>query len=187
MGLTPRGTGRLTVGRKVTLTLTLTYTVRLKQSKIFYTHAKTQYRCITECPRNGSAAALRVYVRTLRMIFLCWGLSVNTHQGDWQRQETIRVQLQSSITEIATVLCEIPATSQLAMKALCTANSYFKWHHLERQPYAYCKGARNSSVGISTGYWSGVRDSIPSRGKRFSSTPQSSDGICGPPSLLYSR
>jgi hypothetical protein len=43
---------------------------------------------------------------------------------------------------------------------------------------------RDSSVGIATGFGRNGRGYIPSRDKRFFSTPQSSFSFLGPPSLL---
>jgi hypothetical protein len=44
---------------------------------------------------------------------------------------------------------------------------------------------RDSSVGVGTGYGLDCQGLIPGKGKRFFSTPQSSDRLRGPPSLLY--
>jgi hypothetical protein len=46
--------------------------------------------------------------------------------------------------------------------------------------------SRDSSVGIPTGYGLDGWGSLPGRGKRFFSTPQSPDRLWGPPSLLPS-
>jgi hypothetical protein len=51
-------------------------------------------------------------------------------------------------------------------------------------PVPFSVGSRDNSVAIVMGYWLDSWDSIPSRGKRFFSTPQHRDQIWGPPRLL---
>jgi hypothetical protein len=47
--------------------------------------------------------------------------------------------------------------------------------------------SRNSSVGIVMSEGLGGQNSIPFRGKRIFSTPQLTDRLWGPPSLLLNR
>jgi hypothetical protein len=52
-------------------------------------------------------------------------------------------------------------------------------------PFSLIYRSRDNSVGIATGYELDCRGSIPGRGRSISSTPQHTDQLWGPPSLLY--